>query len=165
MRAVKNIQEEKWDDCSMKKRKSEDTPEADEPESEKKEKKGIIYSLPMEKQRMRSVANIHEEKSDDPSIKERKFESTIEVDKPESEPEEEKGISNPLPVKKRMMRSMSNMQEEESDDASIKERKFEDTIEADEPEPKENIIDPLPVRKRMMRSVANIQEENSDDFS
>ena len=46
----------------------------------KKEKKGINESLPMEKQRMRSASNIHEEKSDDPSIKERKSENTIEAD-------------------------------------------------------------------------------------
>ena len=42
---------------------------------------------------------------------------------------------------------MSNIQEEESDDSFIKERKSKDTIEAGEPEPKENIIDPLSVRK------------------
>ena len=106
---------------------------------------------------MRSATNIHEEKSDDPSIKERKFENPKEAYEPESEPEEKKGIISPLPVKKQMTRSMSNIKEEESDDASIKERKSKDTIEADEPEPKENIIDSLSVRKRIMRSVANIQ--------
>ena len=124
-------------------KKSEDTTEAGEPEPDPKEKKEIIDPLPVEKQRMRSVANIHEEKSDDPSIKERKSKDTTEADEPESEPKEKKGIINPLPVKKQMMRSMSNIQEEESDDASIKERKSKDTIEADEPEPKENIIDSL----------------------
>ena len=66
-----------------------------------------------------------------------------------------------------MLRSVANIQEEESDDSSIKERKSKDTIETDEPEPKKKkgIIDPLSGRKQIMRSVANIQEEDSYDSS
>ena len=70
MRAVSNIREVKLNDSSMKKRKSEDTTEADDPEPEPKETKGIVDPPPVERQTTRSVTNIQEEDSDDPSMKE-----------------------------------------------------------------------------------------------
>ena len=69
VRSAFNIHEEKSDNSSIKMRKSEDTIESDESESQKKKKKGIIDLLPMKKQRMKSAANTHEGKSDDSSIK------------------------------------------------------------------------------------------------
>ena len=121
MKVVTDIQEEEREDCSMKMRKPEDTSEVDEPETEKKEKKGTVDSSPMEKQRVKSAPNKHEEKSDDSSLKERKSRNTIETDKPESEPEKKKDVIDLLPVKEQTMRSTSNIQEEESDCSPMKE--------------------------------------------
>ena len=51
-------------------RKSEDTAEADVPELELKEKKGIIDPLPAKKPKLKSVTNIQKEDSDGSSMKE-----------------------------------------------------------------------------------------------
>lgn len=98
-----------------------DTTEADESEPEPKEKKGIIDSLPVKRQMMKSVANIQEEDSNDSPMKERKSEDTTKADEPEPEHRERKGIFDSHPVRKQMMRSVDNIKEEDSDDSSMKE--------------------------------------------
>ena len=59
----------------------------------------IIDLLPMKRQGVKSAANTHEGKSNDSSIKERKLESTLGTDEPESDPAEEKVVIKLLPVK------------------------------------------------------------------
>ena len=54
-------------------------------------------------------------------IQVRKSEDTAEADEPEPELEKKKGVIDPLPVKKSTMKSVTNIQKEDSDYPSMKE--------------------------------------------